>query len=251
MNESSKILGIIPARYASTRFPGKALADIRGKTMVRRVYEQACKSTLLDELLVATDDERIYNEIKSINGQVMMTSANHRNGTERCAEVLSKVPDFDYVINIQGDEPFIHPGQIDALARMLNGSVEIATLVKKIDRLATLDDPMEMKVTMNIRQEAIYFSRNCIPYLRDCAPENRLSQHTFYKHIGIYAFRWDILPRITQLPMSPLEKAESLEQLRWLENGYKIQLGITDLDSYMIDTPEELKRIIETVCNNF
>lgn len=246
-----KLLGIIPARYASKRFPGKALADIHGKTMVRRVYEQATGSQLLNELVVATDDERIYREIESVGGKVLMTSREHQNGTERCSEVLRKWPDFDYVINIQGDEPFIHPEQIDTLASMLDGTVEIATLVKKIEDPEVLEDPSEMKVVMNLRQEAIYFSRNCIPYIRDCTPEERLTRHTFYKHIGMYAFRSDVLLKITGLPLSPLEKAESLEQLRWMENGYTIRLGITDRDSHMIDTPEELKRLTQILCDNF
>lgn len=245
-----KIIGIIPARYASTRFPAKALALIHGKTMVRRVYEQAIQSQMLTEVLVATDHELIAEEIRSFGGQVMMTSTHHLNGTERCAEVLSKKPDYEYVINIQGDEPFIHPQQIDTLASMLDGTVEIATLVKPIENLRELDDPMEMKVVMNTRQQALYFSRSCIPYARDCDPQERLHFHTYYKHIGIYAFRTDVLPKITALPPGNLEKTESLEQLRWLENGYTIQLGITDLDSHMIDTPEELERLTHTLCNN-
>lgn len=248
-----KILGVIPSRYDSQRFPGKALANIHGKTMVRRVYEQASKSTLLDELIVATDDRRIYQEIASSGGNAMMTRQDHKNGTERCNEVLQHYPAYDYLINIQGDEPFIHPEQVDNLASMLDGMVAIATLVKKVDDLTVLDDPSEMKVTMNLRRQALYFSRSCIPYARDCAPHDRLKRHSYYKHIGIYGFRTDVLQEITQLPATPLEKAESLEQLRWMENGYPIQLGITEMESHMIDTPEELKRLTQkmNICDNF
>lgn len=239
-----KVLGVIPARYASTRFPGKPLAQIHGKTMVQRVYEQACKSIVLDDLYVATDDQRIYQEVTEFGGKALMTSETHLNGTERCAEVLQIMPKFDYVINIQGDEPFIDPIQINTLGRMLDGQVELATLIKPITEERELDDPGEMKVIFNQHKEAIYFSRTCIPYLRDVSLENRLKAHTFYKHIGIYAYRSDILNEIVKLPTSSLEKAESLEQLRWLENGYKIQLGITNLQSHMIDTPADLAKLL-------
>lgn len=237
-----KILGIIPARYASTRFPGKALYQIDGKSMIRRVYEQAKQSKILEDVIVATDDERIFHEISQIEGRVIMTADTHKNGTERCAEVAKNLNEFDYYLNIQGDEPYIHPDQIDNLCGLLDGKVELATLVKKIDHESDLDDPTEMKVIFNLKKEAIYFSRACIPYCRDY-PADRLNHFDYYKHIGIYAFRSDILQAVTKLPMSSLEACESLEQLRWLENGYRIQLGITTLDSQMIDTPEDLAKL--------
>ncbi|MFH6982873.1 3-deoxy-manno-octulosonate cytidylyltransferase [Marinoscillum luteum] len=240
-----RVLGIIPARYASSRFPGKALVQIQGKTMIRRVYEQAIKSQLVDKVLVATDDQRIFEEVSSFGGAVMMTSAAHRNGTERCAEVILEHPGYDYVINIQGDEPFIHPEHIDRVASLLDGDTELATLVKKITDPAVLDDPSEMKVIFNQDREAIYFSRACIPYLRDVKPEDRLKKHTFYKHIGLYGYRRDILLEITQLPPGTLETAEALEQLRWIENGYSIKIGLTTLESQMIDTPEDLAKLTQ------
>ena len=240
-----RILGIIPARYASSRFPGKALVDIHGKTMIRRVYEQAIKSQLVDKIIVATDDRRIFEEVEHFGGDVVMTSTAHRNGTERCAEVIREHTGYDYVINIQGDEPFIHPEHIDSVATLLDGNTQLATLIKKIKDPAVLDDPSEMKVIINQHQEAIYFSRTCIPYLRDVKPEDRLKKHIFYKHIGIYGYRRDILLEITGLPPGTLEMAEALEQLRWLENGYTIKLGLTTLESQMIDTPEDLAKLTQ------
>ncbi|MAE86278.1 MAG: 3-deoxy-manno-octulosonate cytidylyltransferase [Flammeovirgaceae bacterium] len=244
-----KVLGVIPARFASTRFPGKPLADINGKTMIQCVYEQALQSTALDDLFVATDDQRILDEVTAFGGKCLMTSEDHQNGTERCSEVLSLMPEYDYVINIQGDEPYIHPHQIDILRAMLDGNVELATLVKPIQDLGELDDPGEMKVIFNKNQEAIYFSRTCIPYLRDVAPENRLKAHSYYKHIGIYAYRAEVLKEIVKLPKSSLESAESLEQLRWLENGYKIKLGFTNLESRMIDTPADLAKLLNEIAS--
>ncbi|MEQ8473183.1 MAG: 3-deoxy-manno-octulosonate cytidylyltransferase [Marinoscillum sp.] len=241
-----KILGVIPARYASSRFPGKALADVKGKTMVRRVYEQARQSKLLNNIVVATDDQRIFNEVLSFEGQVMMTQEDHKNGTERCAEVIRRFQGYDYVINIQGDEPFIHPDQIDTVAQLLDGHVEIATLVKPIKDIDELDDPGEMKVVFNNQNEAIYFSRACIPYLRDVDSTSRLKHYCYHKHIGIYAYRSDVLMKIVKLPPGNLEMAESLEQLRWIENGFKINLGFTDIESHMIDTPQDLTKLLKT-----
>lgn len=240
-----KILGIIPSRYASSRFPGKPLVDIGGKTMIRRVFEQACLSQRLTEVIVATDDERIANEVRSFGGRVQMTKTTHLNGTERCAEVLSHFPDYAYAVNIQGDEPFIHPEQIDTLAALLDGSVQLATLVKPISDPALLTNPNTMKVIFNRFHEALYFSRTCIPYLRDVPPGEWLERHTFYKHIGLYAYRSDILYEITSLPPSTLELAESLEQLRWLENGYRIKVGFTTHESVGIDAPADLDRAIQ------
>lgn len=242
-----KILGVIPSRYASSRFPGKPLVDIHGKTMIQRVYEQAIQSSSLDELVVATDDQRIFYEVTRFGGKAMMTSPDHNNGTERCAEVARVNDGFDYIINIQGDEPQIHPDQITILANMLNGDVELATLVKPITDYEELDDPGEMKVIFNQQKEAIYFSRTCIPYLRDVQKVDRLKAHKYYKHIGIYAYRDDILQQIVKLPQSTLEMAESLEQLRWIENGYKIQLGFTNLESRMIDTPADLAKLLNEI----
>ena len=240
-----KILGIIPARYASSRFPGKPLVDIAGKTMIRRVYEQSKQSKLLNEVVVATDNQRIADEVLRFGGKVEMTSDRHTNGTERCAEVLSRFEDYDYVVNIQGDEPFIKPQQIDGLCELLDGSVQLGSMVKKIEDPSLLSNPSIMKVIINKFHEAIYFSRTAIPYVRDEKIENWLQKHTFYKHICIYAYRSDILFEITNLPPGALETAESLEQLRWIENGYKIKIGITTFESQSVDTPEDLARILK------
>ncbi len=237
-----KVLGIIPSRYASSRFPGKPLISIQGKSMIQRVYEQACKSTKLDDVIVATDDHRIIDEVTLFGAKVMMTSSLHLNGTERCAEVSTQVQGYDYIVNIQGDEPFVHPDQLDLLIAQLDGETEIATLAKQIVDEAILDDPGEIKVVFNLQKEAIYFSRASIPFSRDHHKE-RLANHSYYKHIGLYAYRIDILQRISQLEPTNAEKAESLEQLRWMEHGFKIKIGLTTLDSQMIDTKEDLLKI--------
>ncbi len=232
-----KITGIIPARFASTRFPGKPLTDINSKTMIRRVYEQASKSKLLQQVIVATDDERIMNEVRSFGGLVVMTSANHQNGTERCAEAASAIQS-DIIINIQGDEPFIYPEQIDLLAGcFIDSDVEIATLIKPQQSNEELLNPARIKVVINNRKEAMYFSRSIIPFER-----NQLNT-TFYKHIGIYGFKKDVLAKLVVLKPTILEETESLEQLRWLENGYRIKCAVTDLESISIDTPEDLLKL--------
>ena len=237
-----KILGVIPARYASTRFPAKALAKIGGKTIIQRVFEQASKVELLHKVIVATDHSEIYEHVKSFGGNVAMTSENHQSGTDRCNEVLSfEKEDFDYVINIQGDEPFIDPEQINALANCLDGQTEIATLIKKITDSETLFNPNSVKAIVNNSDAAIYFSRTALPYLRSIEKENWLTHFTYFKHLGIYAYRADILKKITKLSVSKLERAESLEQLRWIENGYKIRTVETDIESIGIDTPEDLE----------
>ncbi len=239
-----KILGIIPARYASTRFPAKALTDIGGKSMIQRVYEQASKSAKIDQVIVATDHLLIYNHVLGFGGKAEMTREDHQSGTDRCMEALQKIKtDFDFVINIQGDEPFIKPEQIDLLANSLEGHTELATLVKKITDAETLFNPNTPKVIFNERQEAIYFSRQTIPFIRGTETNQWLEKNTFYKHIGIYAYRADILKAITALEPSALEMAESLEQLRWLENGYKIKVAITEYETIGIDTPEDLEKI--------
>lgn len=239
------IVGIIPARFASTRFPGKPLIDIDGKSMIQRVYEQAQKAKCLSAVLVATDDDRIEKHVKEFNGNVVMTSESHQSGTDRCFEAIQKFnPNADVVINIQGDEPFIRPEQIEMVASCFNDSTtELATLVKKITQNEELFNPNTPKVILNHKKEAVYFSRQTIPHIRGKEMNEWLNLHTFYKHIGIYAYRTSILGKITSLPSSSLELAEALEQLRWIENGYKIKAEITDFESVAIDTPEDLKKL--------
>ena len=239
-----KFLAIIPARYASTRFEGKPLAMLGGKPVIQRVYEQV---SAVMEAVVATDDERIYNAVESFGGRVVMTSAEHRSGTDRCWEACCKVGgDYDVIVNVQGDEPFIRRSQIEAIKSCFeNPQTDIATLVRPFavgDGIEALENPNSPKVVLDSGSRAIYFSRSVIPYLRGVAREEWLSRHTFYKHIGMYAFRTEVLREVTSLPQSPLERAESLEQLRWLENGYKIGVGITDVETIGIDTPEDLAR---------
>lgn len=239
-----KLIGIIPARYASTRFPGKPLAQIGGMSMIRRVYEQAVKSKSLAKVVVATDDERIKDEVLSFGGEVIITSNTHQSGTDRCAEVIKHFSGFDAVVNIQGDEPFIDPAQIDLLASCFGDrETQLATLVKPItdkEELFNLNSP---KVVLNKMGEAIYFSRQTIPFVRKADEHNWLEKHTFFKHIGIYGYRIDILKEITKLAISPLEEAEQLEQLRWIENGYKIKTKLTNLETQAIDTPEDLSKL--------
>ena len=243
-NSPMKILGIIPARFASVRFPGKPLADIAGKSMIHRVYEQCLKSKSLSRVIVATDSDQIFDHIKRFGGEAIMTSDSHPSGTDRCFEVLKKTKEsFHFAINIQGDEPFIQPEQINLLASCLTKeNVEIATLVKKISDRETLFNPNIPKVIFNNLNEAIYFSRQTIPFIREIEKEQWLNQFEFYKHIGIYAYRTDILEKITSLKASSLEKAEKLEQLRWLENGFKIKIAVTEFESLGIDTPEDLQK---------
>lgn len=238
------ILGVIPARYASTRFPGKPLVIIDGKTMIQRVYEQACKANSLTKVIIATDDGRIATEVKAFGGEYIFTNPSHQSGTDRCAEVISHLLEFDAVINIQGDEPFIDPKQIDLLASCFEDkTVELATLIKEIHTEEELFNNNIPKVVLNTIGEAIYFSRHTIPYIRNAEKEDWLNKHQFYKHIGIYGYKTDTLLEITKLPVSELEIAESLEQLRWIENGYKIQTKITDIETLAIDTPEDLEKI--------
>jgi 3-deoxy-manno-octulosonate cytidylyltransferase (CMP-KDO synthetase) len=239
------ILGIIPARYASTRFPGKPLVDIAGKTMIQRVYEQAKKCTHLSEVIVATDDQRIYDHVTAFGGKAIMTSPNHQSGTDRCAEVAQMHPTYEVIINIQGDEPYIDPEQISKVINCFNDrEAEIATLIKKVLTNEELHNTNSPKVIVNKNSEAIYFSRSPLPHIRGQEPQNWLRHFTYFKHIGIYGYRADILQQITKLPISSLEKAESLEQLRWIENGYKIKVAETELETYAIDTPEDLKKLI-------
>ncbi len=239
-----EILGIIPARYASTRFPGKPLTDINGKTMIRRVYEQA-KASGLTEVIVATDDDRIFSHVQEFGGQAVMTAEHHQSGTDRCFEAYKKLnKPYEFVINIQGDEPFIKPEQIDLVGDCFNRpGTQLATLVKKINSTEELFNTNAPKVVLNNHNEALYFSRQAIPYCRNVPQDIWHKQHTYYKHIGIYGYRADILEQITQLPPSALELAESLEQLRWLENGFKITTALTEFETIGIDSPEDLQKV--------
>ncbi|MDR3250439.1 MAG: 3-deoxy-manno-octulosonate cytidylyltransferase [Tannerella sp.] len=249
-----KFIGIIPSRYASTRFPGKPLADLGGKTMIRRVYEQV--ESTVDRLFVATDDDRIADTVRNFGGNVVMTSPEHRSGTDRCYEAFLKAgAGFDVVINIQGDEPFVQPEQIALLKSCFEqNDTQIATLVKAFDKDGdfekTLFNPNSPKVVVNNRSEAMYFSRSVIPYIRGKIYTEWLKNQPFYKHIGLYAYRADVLGEITALPQSSLEIAESLEQLRWLENGYKIKVAVTNQETIGIDTPADMERALEYIRNN-
>jgi 3-deoxy-manno-octulosonate cytidylyltransferase (CMP-KDO synthetase) len=235
------VLGIIPARYASTRFPGKPLVDIAGKSMIQRVYEQAKKCIHLSEVIVATDDERIFDHVTAFGGAALITSTDHQSGTDRCAEVASQYPQYDVIINIQGDEPYIDPEQISKLAACFkNVDTQIATLIKKVQNEQELFNVNSPKVVINKFSEAIYFSRSPLPHIRGQEQQNWLSCYTYFKHIGIYGYRADVLQQITKLSVSSLEKAESLEQLRWIENGYRIKVAETELETYAVDTPEDL-----------
>jgi 3-deoxy-manno-octulosonate cytidylyltransferase (CMP-KDO synthetase) len=237
------ILGIIPARYASTRFPGKPLVMIDGKPMIQRVYEQALKADL-DAVVVATDDVRIADTVRSFGGNVVMTSENHPSGTDRCAEALQLFEgDWKAVVNIQGDEPYIQPSQINAVASLLKNGAPIATLVKKIDSAEELSNINSPKVVLSNTGNALYFSRQPIPHQKGIDISEWLNHGNYYKHIGIYGYQSAILPELTQLKQSKLEMAESLEQLRWLENGYTIKTAETAENTVAIDTPEDLSRL--------
>ncbi len=241
-----KIIGIIPARYGSTRFPGKPLVDIDGKSMIQRVYEQSSKSNLLSHVVIATDDERIMNHVRDFGGNVMMTSPQHVSGTDRCAEIipLDVKNKWDVAVNIQGDEPYIQPEQIDLLCKCFESpETSIGTLVKEIKSSDELFNHNNVKVILNKNSDAIYFSRSPVPYCRNYPDSEWIRHHTYYKHIGIYAYRTDVLLEISQLPKTKLEITESLEQLRWIENGYKIKAQITSFESIAIDTPDDLLRI--------
>ncbi len=239
------IVGIIPARYSSSRFPGKPLAVIQGKSMLQRVVEQTKKTTCLDYIIVATDDERISAHCEKINIPFVITSPSHPSGTDRCFEALTKIEKkFDYVINIQGDEPFLHPEQIDSLAKACDGKRELITqmtLCKNEEELFSTD---EVKIVLNNKNEALYFSRSVIPYIKNEPSEKWTVLHKYYRHVGMYAYRSDILEAICKLTPSGLEKAESLEQLRWLEAGYKIFCVETNYESHCIDRPEDIERVL-------
>ncbi|MBS1949791.1 MAG: 3-deoxy-manno-octulosonate cytidylyltransferase [Cytophagales bacterium] len=241
-----KIVGIIPSRYASSRFPGKPLADMLGQTMIERVYHQVKKSKHLQRVVVATDDQRIYDHVLAFGGEACMTAHHHPSGTDRCFEALQRQKEkFDFTLNIQGDEPFIDPRQIDLLCSSLTPQTELATLIQKISTLEQLLSVGEAKVVINKNQEAIYFSRSPIPFVQKTEQKKWLTATVFYRHVGLYAYRTDVLEKITKLSPSVLENAESLEQLRWIENGFKIKTVETEMEeSICIDTPEDLQKAI-------
>jgi 3-deoxy-manno-octulosonate cytidylyltransferase (CMP-KDO synthetase) len=244
-----KILGIIPARYASTRFPGKPLTLIDGKPMIWHVYERAIKAKSLTDVYVATDDKRIEDTVLGFGGKVIMTSDKARSGTDRCMEAFEILEHqgkwFDVVINIQGDEPYIHPEQIDLTASCFSDpNVNIATLAIKLKSEEELFNPNIIRVVFDVHKNALYFSRNPIPYVRNFEKKDWLEKHSYFKHIGIYAYRSTTLRQITMLETSRLENAESLEQLRWLENGYPIHVEITEFESIAVDTPDDLLKFL-------
>jgi len=241
-----KILGVIPARYNSTRFPGKPLIELFGKSMIQRVYQQARKSKKLDQILVATDDQRIFDHVNAFGGQAIMTRSDHSSGTDRCQEVIPLLNDsFDYIINVQGDEPLIQPAQIDELAKILDGKIELATQVIRITAHDLLPNPDSVKVVLNENKEALYFSRSPIPFMRNIPLSEWHLKHDYFRHAGMYAYRKDILEKITRLPPSSLETAESLEQLRWLEHGFKIKCIITGHESLAVDTPKDVDVVLK------
>ena len=255
-----KVLGIIPARFASTRFPGKPLVVIQGKTMIQRVYEQALKAKSLSKVVVATDDERIFNHVESFGGEVMMTSSHHQSGTDRCAEVIDRLNTeaiqailtphdrwsdfFEIIVNIQGDEPFIDPSQIDKVVDVLKkGDFMISTLVKRIEDADFIHNPNVVKAVFTEQGKAIYFSRSPIPYLRSTPQYEWLSKGEFYKHIGLYAYKSNVLKELASLKPSRLEQLESLEQLRWIENGYAIGVAETNIETIGVDTPDDILKL--------
>lgn len=235
------IIAVIPARYASTRFPGKPLVEIKGKSMIQHVYENVKKS--IENVVVATDDNRIYKHVENFGGEVLMTSANHTSGTERCEEAVRKLHEngklYDVVVNVQGDEPFVKGEEVLKLASVFNNKqVQIATLAKLFDKNEDYNSPNRVKLVMSKAGKALYFSRHPIPFSR-----NNDTNNIYYKHIGMYAYRTEILYEIVKLPESQLEKSEKLEQLRWLENDYAVYVKITCQESYSIDTPQDLENL--------
>lgn len=247
-----KFIGIIPARYASTRFPGKPLAMLGRRTVIQRVYEQV--AAVLEEAYVATDDERIFKAVEEFGGRVVMTRQDHKSGTDRIEEAAEKIgTQADVIINIQGDEPFIQKSQIETLKSLFeNSETQIGTLGKKFESIEAATNPNSPKIVTDKNGFALYFSRSIIPYIRGKEQTEWLQHFPFLKHLGLYAYRRDVLRQITQLPQSPLELAESLEQLRWLENGYRIRVGLTDVETVGIDTPEDLRRAEEFIkCGRF
>lgn len=240
-----RVLGIIPSRYGSSRFPGKPLVDLMGKSMIQRVYEQAKKCTAFDTIVVATDDDRIFDHVKSFGGEVVITSTEHESGTVRCGEVLNSFSDYDIVVNIQGDEPLIRPEQLQLLVDLFSDeSVEIGTLVKEIKQEADVRNPNRIKVVLDEKGNGIYFSRSPIPHVANTPHSAWLEKNTFFKHIGIYAWRKNTLTALLNLPACPLEKIESLEQLRWLYYGFKIRTVETTIETPNIDAPEDVEAVL-------
>ena len=240
-----KFIGIIPARYASTRFPGKPLALLGGKPVIQHVYEKV--ATMLEAAYVATDDERIYDVVKSFGGQVVMTRTDHKSGTDRIEEAIEKIGgEWDVVVNVQGDEPFVAKSQLDTICHCFDDpTTQIATLGKPFESMEAVQNPNSPKIVVDNMGFAMYFSRSVIPYVRGKEKSSWLTHYPFLKHLGIYAYRKDVLRQVTQLPQSSLEIAESLEQLRWLQNDFKIKVGITDVETVGIDTPQDLERAEE------
>lgn len=240
-----RFIAIIPARYASTRFPGKPLVEINGKPMVQHVYEKAVNSNLFQKVIVATDNEEIQKVVVDFGGEVAMTNPNHQSGTDRCGEVIEQLnKSFDVVVNIQGDEPFIHQSQLEQLVALFKETpAQIGTLKKELSNSEDVFNPNVVKVVSALDKRALYFSRNPIPFVRDVEQANWLSNQKFYKHLGLYGYRSEVLKELVKLEPSRLEKSESLEQLRWLENGYQIFISETQHESIGIDTPEDLEKI--------
>ena len=244
-----KFIGIIPARYSSSRFPGKPLAILGGKPVIEHVYRQV--SSVMEDVFVATDDQRIYDAVEAFGGKAIMTRSDHKSGTDRICEALEKVGgSFDVVINIQGDEPFIHKSQLETVMQCFDDPrTQIATLGKPFESMEAVENPNSPKIVLDNDGYALYFSRSVIPFVRGKEHEEWLSHFPYLKHIGLYAYRTEVLREVSKLPQSTLELAESLEQLRWLQNGYKIKVGLTDVETIGIDTPEDLQRAEEKLAN--
>ncbi|MFD2569468.1 3-deoxy-manno-octulosonate cytidylyltransferase [Spirosoma soli] len=248
-------IGIIPARYGSTRFPGKPLALINGKPMIQHVWEQSTQAKSLTHVAVATDDQRIVDAVQAFGGKALLTRTDHATGTDRCweayqqlqAELSLTTP--AYVVNIQGDEPFIDPNQIDELTTILDGVVEIATQCTDVDSAEVLHNPDEVKIALTTQGEALYFSRQPIPFLRGVDPADWHTHYPYFRHVGLYAYRADILEQISHLPPSPLEKAESLEQLRWLEAGFRINVTSTKYIAQSVDSPSDIEKVEQPPTN--
>ncbi|MCA0362445.1 MAG: 3-deoxy-manno-octulosonate cytidylyltransferase [Bacteroidetes bacterium] len=241
-----RILGVIPARYASTRFPGKLLKEVGGKSILRMVYEQCKKTKSLNRVVVATDNELVYQHVESFGGDVLMTSESHQSGTDRCAEVAKELhgnTDFDFIVNIQGDEPLIDPDTIDSLCSRLDADTQILTAYKPIKTLDELLNPNLVKVVLGEKKQALYFSRSPIPHIRGIAVDEWLKKNTFFQHIGLYVYSVEVLEKIVKFPVSKLENLEKLEQLRWLSNGFKINGVEVESESIGIDTPEDFEAL--------
>jgi 3-deoxy-manno-octulosonate cytidylyltransferase (CMP-KDO synthetase) len=240
-----KILGVIPSRYASSRFPGKPLIDLAGKSMIQRVYEGAIQCPSLDNVIVATDDSRIFEHVEGFGGNVIMTSDQHESGTDRCGEVLSKFSDYDVIVNIQGDEPLVNCDQIDQLIKAFKlEKVEIATLSIAVNEVSELFNPNRIKVVSDANGNALYFSRHALPFGANMSQEHWMDKFPYMRHIGLYAYRSQTLRKLVKLKPCTLERQESLEQLRWMYYGYKIHVVVTEIETPNIDTPEDVKQVV-------